>query len=103
METRANFILIGVFTLLAIVGTLGFLIWLASVQIDRRYATYGILFDDVSGLDPSGDVGFNGISVGRVIGLRIYEEDASKVFTTVEIDAATPVRANIIAQLQSQG
>lgn len=103
METRANFILIGVFTLLAIVGTLGFFIWLASVQIDRQYATYGILFDDVSGLDPSGDVRFNGISVGRVIGLRIYEEDASKVFTTVEIDAATPVRANTMAQLQSQG
>lgn len=103
METRANFILIGVFTLLAIVGTLGFFIWLASVQIDRQYATYGILFDDVSGLDPSGDVLFNGISVGQVIGLRIYEEDPSKVFTTVEIDAATPVRTNTMAQLQSQG
>ncbi len=103
METRANFILIGAFTLLAILGTLGFFIWLASVQIDRQYATYGILFDDVSGLDPSGDVLFNGISVGKVIGLRIYEQDASKVFTTVEIDATTPVLSNTVAQLQSQG
>lgn len=103
METRANFILIGVFTLLAIVGALGFFIWLASVQIDRQYATYGILFDDVSGLDPSGDVLFNGISVGRVIGLRIYDEDPSKVFTTVEIDAATPISTSTVAQLQSQG
>jgi len=103
METRANFILIGAFTLAAIVGTLGFFIWLASVQIDRQYATYGILFDDVAGLDPSGNVSFNGISVGRVIGLRIYENDPSKVFTTVEIDATTPVRTNTVAQLQSQG
>ena len=60
METRANYILIGLFTLLAILGTLGFFIWLASIQIDRQYATYGILFDDVSGLDASGDVLFNG-------------------------------------------
>lgn len=103
METRANYILIGAFTLLAILGTLGFFIWLASVQINRQYATYGILLEDVSGLDPSGDVLFNGISVGKVIGLRIYEEDPSKVFTTVEIDATTPIRTNTVAQLQSQG
>lgn len=103
METRANYILIGTFTLLAILGTLGFFVWLASVQIDRQYATYGILFDDVSGLDPSGDVLFNGISVGKVLGLRIYDQDPSKVFATVEIDTTTPVRSNTVAQLQSQG
>ena len=103
METRANYILIGAFTLFAILGTLGFFIWLASVQIDRQYATYGILFDNVSGLDPSGDVLFNGISVGKVSGLQIYEEDPSKVFTTIQIDAATPVRSDTVAQLQSQG
>ncbi len=103
METRANYILIGAFTLLAILGTLGFFIWLASVQINRQYSTYGILFDDVSGLDSSGDVRFNGISVGKVIGLRIYEKDPSKVITTIEIDAGIPVRTDTIAQLQSQG
>ena len=103
METRANYILIGVFTLMAILGTLGFFIWLASVQIDRQYATYGILFDDVSGLDSSGDVFFNGISVGRVIGFQIAPEDPSKVFTTIEVDAETPVRTDTIAQLQAQG
>lgn len=103
METRANFVLIGIFTLLSILGTLGFFVWLASVQIDRQYTTYGILFDDVSGLDASGDVLFNGISVGRVISLRIADQDPSKVFTTIEVDAETPVRADTVAQLQSQG
>ena len=103
METRANYILIGTFTLLAVLGALGFFIWLASVQIDRQYATFGILFDDVSGLDPSGDVLLNGLSVGKVIGLRIFEDDPSKVFSTVEIDTATPIRSDTIAQLQTQG
>ena len=103
METRANYILIGVFTLFAILGTLGFFIWLASVQINKQYQTYGILFEDVSGLDPSGDVLFNGISVGRVIGLRIADQDPSKVFTAIEIEAETPVRSDTVAQLQSQG
>jgi len=103
METRANFILIGAFTLAIIIGTLGFFIWLSSVQIDRQYATYGILFDDVSGLDPSGNVLFNGISVGKVTGISIHEDDPSKVFVTIEIDSSTPVRANTVAQVQSQG
>ncbi|WP_299879187.1 MlaD family protein [uncultured Sulfitobacter sp.] len=103
METRANFILIGLFTLLSILGTLAFFVWLASVQINKQYQTYGILLEDVSGLDPSGDVLFNGISVGRVIGLRIAEQDPSKVFTTIEIEADTPVRSDTIAQLQAQG
>lgn len=103
METRANFILIGAFTLFAILGTLGFFVWLASVQIDRQYTTYGVLFEDVSGLDASGDVFFNGISVGKVIGLRIYDQDPSKVFTTIEVDSETPIRSDTVAQLQSQG
>lgn len=103
METRANFILIGIFTLAALLGTLGFFIWLASVQLDRQYVTYGILLDDVSGLDAAGAVTYNGIAVGSVIGLRIFEDDPSKVFTIIEVDAATPVSTATIAQLQSQG
>ena len=89
METRANYILIGIFTLLSILGTLAFFIWLASFQVNKQYQSYGILFEDVSGLDPSGEVSFNGITVGRVIGLRIAQEDPSKVFTTIEIEADT--------------
>ncbi|MEP2922116.1 MAG: MlaD family protein [Sulfitobacter sp.] len=103
METRANYILIGVFTLLSILASLGFFIWLASVQVNQQYQTYGILFDDVTGLDASGDVSFNGISVGHVIGLEVSQDDPSKVFATIEIEAGTPVRSDTVAQLKSQG
>ncbi len=103
METRANFILIGAFTLLGIIGSLAFAVWLSSVQLDRQYAQYGILFDDVSGLASSGDVVFNGINVGRVIDLHIYEPDPSKVYVGIEVDAETPVRENTVAQLSSSG
>ncbi len=103
METRANFILIGAFTLLGIIGSLIFLIWLSSVQLDRQYASYGILFDDVTGLAASGDVVFNGINVGRVIELRISETNPSKVYVGIEVDASTPVRTDTVAQLSSSG
>ncbi len=103
METRAHFIVIGLFTLLGIVGGLGFFLWLASVQIDRQYAQYGVLFENVSGLDQSADVLFNGVSVGRVLGIRIWERDPSKVYVTIEIDSETPVSVDTLAQLESQG
>jgi phospholipid/cholesterol/gamma-HCH transport system substrate-binding protein len=103
METRANYILIGALTLLGIIGSLVFAVWLSSVQLDRQYAYYGILFDDVSGLDSSGDVVFNGIGVGRVIDVHIHDPDPSKVYVGIEIDATTPVREDTVAQLSSSG
>lgn len=103
METRANFVLIGAFTLLGILGALGFMIWLASFQFDRQYARYGILFEDVSGLSSSGDVLYNGISVGHVVDLRISDQDPSKVYVEIQVAADTPVREDTIAQLSSSG
>ena len=35
METRARYILVGIFTLLSLAAALGFILWLAKVQIDR--------------------------------------------------------------------
>jgi phospholipid/cholesterol/gamma-HCH transport system substrate-binding protein len=103
METRANFIIIGLFTLFGILGGLGFFLWLASVQIDRQYAQYGVLFDNVSGLDQSAEVLFNGVSVGRVTGIRIWEDDPSKAYVALEIDSTTPVAVDTVARLESQG
>lgn len=103
METRANFIIIGLFTVLGIVGGLGFFLWLASVQIDRQYTQYGVLFDNVSGLDPSAEVLFNGVDVGSVTGIRIWENDPSKAYVALEIDATTPIAIDTIARLESQG
>lgn len=103
METRAHFIIIGLFTLLGILGGLGFFLWLASVQIDRQYAQYGVLFDNVSGLDQSADVLFNGVQVGSVTDIRIWEKDPGKAYVALEIDATTPVAVDTIARLESQG
>ena len=103
METRAHFIIVGLFTLLGILGGLGFFLWLASVQIDRQYAQYGVLFENVSGLDQSADVLFNGVAVGSVTGIRIWENDPSKAYVALEIDATTPIAVDTVARLESQG
>jgi phospholipid/cholesterol/gamma-HCH transport system substrate-binding protein len=103
METRANFILIGAFTLFGILGSLGFFLWLAKVEVDRQYAYYDVLFTDVSGLGEAGDVRYNGLPVGQVARLSLDRDDPGKVRVRIEIDAATPVKTDTIATLELQG
>lgn len=103
METRANYVLIGAFTLLGILGALGFFVWLANRQIDREFADYNILFDNVSGLGVAGNVSFNGVSVGQVTRIRLYDKDPSKVIVGIQVNQQTPIKQDTTAQLKSQG
>ncbi len=103
METKANFLLIGAVTVLGILGLLGLLVWFAKVEIDRQYAQYEVLFESVSGLGMAADVRYNGLSVGKVIGLGLDAEDPGKVRVRIEVEAGTPVKTDTAAQLNSQG
>jgi len=103
METRANYLLIGAFTLFGILLGFGFLLWLAKVEVDRQYAYYDVLFDNVSGLSDAGDVRYNGLPVGQVVALDLDPQDPSKVRVRLEVAAETPVKTDTIATLQSQG
>ncbi len=103
METRANYVLIGAVTLLGIVGVLAFFLWYAKVQIDRTYDYYDIFFDQVTGLNRAADVRFNGIAVGQVITITLDLVRTAKVRVRIEVAEGTPIRADTIATLQSQG
>ncbi len=103
METRANYVLIGVVTLLGIAGVFAFFLWYAKVQIDRSYDYYDVLFDQVTGLNRAADVRFNGIPVGQVIGLNFDRGGSGQVRVRLEVADGTPIRADTVATLESQG
>ena len=103
METKANYLVIGIFALLGLLGSLAFLLWLAKVEVDKQFAYYDVLFDNVSGLSDAGDVRFNGLPVGQVIGLALDDDDPSKVRVRIEIAADTPVKTDTVAILQGLG
>jgi len=103
METRARYVLIGLFSVLAMLAGLGFFLWLAKVEINRRYAQYDILFDDVTGLGQASAVSYNGVTVGKVISIALDRSDPAKVSVRIEIAAETPIREDTIAKLASQG
>ena len=103
METRANYVLIGVFTLAGLLGLLGFFIWLANLELNRQYAYYDILFDNVSGLSVGGDVRFNGVSVGQATSIALYDKNPAQVVVRIQIKADTPVKTDTAVQLRAQG
>lgn len=103
METRANYVLIGAFTLAGILGALGFFLWLAKVEVDKQYAYYDTLFTDATGLGQAGDVRYNGLLVGQVVDIELNEDDPSEVRIRLQIDAAVPVKTDTYAVLEYQG
>ena len=104
METRAHHLFIGAFVLVAVVGMLGFVAWLAKVDIDREFNAYHIFFEgSVTGLSAASRVLYRGIPVGTVREVVIDPDDSSRVRVTVELAANTPIREDSVATLELQG
>jgi phospholipid/cholesterol/gamma-HCH transport system substrate-binding protein len=104
METRANYVLIGIFTLAVVFGAFAFVWWIERVGDMGGRASYEIVFDSsVSGLRPGAPVNFNGIRVGEVSALRLDRTDPRKVVVTVNLATGVPVRSDTRASLEYQG
>lgn len=104
METRANYALIGLFTLLVVGAAFLFVYWFAASDTGRARAELRIVFEgSVSGLGRGAPVNFNGIRVGEVVDLGIAPENPSQVFARVAVDPTTPLRQDTTARLEFQG
>lgn len=103
METKANYLLIGLFTIIGLLCSMALVLWLAKVQVDKQYSYYFIRFDNVTGLSNAGDVRFNGFPVGRVVELELDPDNHAKVRARIELDVDTPITTETEATLQSQG
>jgi phospholipid/cholesterol/gamma-HCH transport system substrate-binding protein len=103
METKANYIVTGAFTLAVIAGIFGFLFWFQS-RGGGEQADYRVVFTgSVSGLRPGSGVLFNGLHVGEVTRLALDARDPSKVTALIALQEAVPVRADTKVALQFQG
>lgn len=104
METRANYALIGAFTLAVIFAAFGFVFWFSASGQAGRQEIYQIVFSgSVSGLSRGSSVLFNGVKVGEVTHLAISASDPSKVDVLVKINELTPVKTNTRAKLETRG
>jgi phospholipid/cholesterol/gamma-HCH transport system substrate-binding protein len=104
METRANYALIGVFTLAVIAAAFGFVLWFSGSEKPGGRTTYKIIFTgSISGLSEGGFVLFNGMRVGTVTKIDLLPQDPSRVYALIEVDSKAPVRADTKARLEYTG
>lgn len=104
METRAHHVLIGLFTVLVVVGGMLFGLWLAKSSMDNTFKDYEVVFNEaVSGLSKGSSVQYNGIKVGDVIELRLDDKDPRRVLALIRLAANTPVKVDTKAKLALTG
>ncbi|WFR97000.1 MlaD family protein [Rhizobium tumorigenes] len=104
METRANYTIVGIFTVLVIAAAFGFVYWMA------EYGRGGTMTElivripgSANGLSVGSPVRFNGIQVGSVKTLSIDADDPRYSLAFTEVRADAPVYETTKAVLEIQG
>ncbi|MBW8313259.1 MAG: MCE family protein [Rhizobium sp.] len=104
METRANHVLIGAFTLAVCLFAVLFALWIAKYTSEKAYGEYDVVFQEaVTGLSTGSQVLYSGISVGEVRALSLMKDDPRKVVARIRLSADTPVRTDTRAKLTMTG
>lgn len=104
METKANYVVTGLFTLAVVVAAFGFVFWFQRTGDSGEQAAYRAVFDgSVAGLRTGAEVTFNGIRVGEVASLALDARDPRKVVALLKLTGAVPMRADTKVGLAFQG
>ncbi len=102
METRANFVLIGSFTLAVIAAAFGFVLWFQSLHTTKARSPLRIIFEGpAAGLRNGGSVNFNGIRVGEVMSVKL--DNPRRVVALAMVENNAPLRKDTLVGLEFQG
>ena len=102
METKANYVLIGVFTIVVTLFLLLFALWAAKYTSEKDWTQYAVIFNEpVTGLSEGSPVLYNGISVGTIVSLRLAPDDPRQVLATLRIKSSTPVKTDTHAKIST--
>jgi len=102
METRANYVLIGLFTLAVIAAAFGFVLWFQSLHTAKARSPLRIVFEGLAtGLRNGGNVNFNGIRVGEVVSVKL--DNPRRVVALAMVENSAPIRKDTLVGLEFQG
>ncbi|HSX65659.1 MAG TPA: MlaD family protein [Pseudoxanthomonas sp.] len=100
METKANYVLIGAFTIIIAAALLLFGLWAAKYSSERTWQEYQIVFREaVTGLSVGSPVQYNGIAVGSITELSLAPNDPRQVIARIRLESRTPVKTDTRAKL----
>ena len=102
METRANFVLIGSFTLAVVAAAFGFVLWFQSLHTTKLRSPLLVIFEGpAAGLRNGASVNFNGIRVGEVVSVKL--DNPRRVVARAMVENNAPVRKDTLVGLEFQG
>jgi phospholipid/cholesterol/gamma-HCH transport system substrate-binding protein len=104
MNNKVNYTFVGFIVLVGITLIMALSYWMLKPAVDENVKKYTIFFDEsVLGLNIDAPVKYRGISVGKVSDMIINPENTEQVEITVTILKTTPIKADTVAKLTSQG
>lgn len=104
METKANYAIVGFFTVLVMAAAFGFVYWMSQYGRSGDMAQLAIRIPgSANGLSIGSPVRFNGIPVGSVRSLAIDADDPRFSVAMTEVATSAPVKQSTSAVLEVQG
>jgi phospholipid/cholesterol/gamma-HCH transport system substrate-binding protein len=104
METKANYVLVGIFTLVAIIAAFVFVYWTAQFGERGETALLRVRIPgSASGLGRGSAVLFNGVKVGDVQRVYIDVNDPTIAIADTEVDRLTPITKSTRADIGIAG
>jgi phospholipid/cholesterol/gamma-HCH transport system substrate-binding protein len=103
MESRANYALVGLFTLAVLAAMFGFVYWFNSGLAGRRQDVRVVFSGTVTGLGRGSSVLFNGLRVGEVTRIELQPDDPRRIYAVIQVDNTTPLRVDTRARIEAQG
>jgi phospholipid/cholesterol/gamma-HCH transport system substrate-binding protein len=104
MEPNKNYLMVGSFVLIGILGVIAFALWLNGTSGKRDSLYYQIRFhESVNGLGDGSPVKYRGVDIGNVVSIKIDLAETNTIITRVRIASDAPVKQDTIAMLKIQG
>jgi phospholipid/cholesterol/gamma-HCH transport system substrate-binding protein len=104
METKANYVAVGVFVLSCMVALVLAMLWLVGAQYADEFAVYRTYFQgSVTGLGADTIVRYNGIDVGNVREVNFDPTNPRQVIADLQINPEIQLREDAVVSLEAQG
>jgi phospholipid/cholesterol/gamma-HCH transport system substrate-binding protein len=104
METKANYVVVGAFTLLVMAACFAFILWVGGFsQSDNQVPLQIKINGSVAGLVKGSPVLFNGVNVGSIERTALDVDNPEVVIAHAQVHAYTPLRADTKANIGIQG
>jgi len=104
MESKTNYIIVGIFVVLFSIGLAVFAFWLEKYGLKEDFTYYkAFMKESVSGLSRDSSVKYRGVDVGIVETIRINPKNSEQVELLLSVEKDTPIKEDMSVVLKFYG